>query len=408
MTQTDTHWLNRQRLVVYPGTVALAFICWIIYGLVNAQNGVDPAGNPLGYDFIQFWSVSHIGLHEAPVLAYDVQHLTAVEKTIAPAQVGILPWRYPPTFYLMVLPLALAPMWFAWAGFMLGTLALYVWAFRRTIQIPLALLCLAGFGPLWYNLLGGQTGFLTASLAAGGLLCLDKRPIRAGVLIGLLAIKPHLALLFPLCLIAIGAWRAFFAAAVTVVVFVLASLAVLGGDTLMGFLHGLGEAQHLLEIGRSPLAKMPSIFVSLRLLNVPATPAYVAHGVVALLAAWVVWRIWRRCADARLRNAALMTGSMFISPYIFDYDMVWLAFPVAWLVLYCLENGWLRFERELLALCWATTLFIAVVSMHTISHIAPIALGMLLWFIYRHTVPRLPQSEVGPETCRGLRDDGSS
>jgi len=407
MTQTDMHWLNKKRLVVYPGTVALVFICWIIAALMKAQNGVDPEGNPLGYDFIQFWSVSHIGLHEAPVLAYDVPHLTGVEKSIAPALVGFLPWRYPPTFYLLVLPFALIPMRLAWAGFVLGTLALYVWVFRRAVRIPLALLCLAGFGPLWFNLMGGQTGFLTASLAAGALLCLDNRPIRAGVLIGLLAIKPHLAVLFPLCLVAVGAWRAFFSAMFTVVVFVLASLAVLGGDTLMAFFHGLGEAEHLLEIGSSPLAKMPSVFVGLRLLKVPLIPAYAVHGIVALLVAWVVWRIWRRCADARLRNAALMTGSMFVSPYIFDYDMVWLAFPIAWLVLHCLEKGWLRFERELLFLVWAATLFIAVVSKHTVSHITPIALGVLLWLIYRRAIPRAPQEMACLETCRGLRDDDS-
>jgi len=261
---------------------------------------------------------------------------------------------------------------------------LYVAVFRRVIRAPQALLCLLGFGPLWNNLMAGQTGFLTASLAAGALLCLKARPVSAGVLIGLLAIKPHLAVLFPLCLIAVGAWRAFFAAAATVTAFVLISLAVLGGDTLAAFLHGLSEAQQWLAAYKSPLLKMPSVFNALRILDAPLALAYILHGAAALCAAWVVWRIWRGCADARLRNAALMTGSFFISPYIFDYDLVWLAFPVAWLVLYCQEHGWRRFEREILLLCWADTLFIAVLAKHLWFHTAPIALGVLLWLIYRH------------------------
>jgi hypothetical protein len=87
-----------------------------------------------------------------------------------------------------------------------------------------------------------------------------------------------------------------------------------------------------------------------------------------------------------------MTGGFFISPYIFDYDMAWLAFPVAWLTLYCLETGWRRFEKELLVLFWADTLFIAVVAQHTVTHTVPLVLAALLWMIYRRAAesPRLP------------------
>lgn len=393
MALVNRHWLDQGRLSVYPGVAALVFVFWVAYALVGGRSGMDPAGNPLGYDFLQFWAVSKIGLHDLAVLAYDGHHLAAVEKTVAPALNGVLPWRYPPMFYLIVLPFSLISMWVGWVSFSLGTLALYVWAFCRAIRagspatrrIPIlrALVILAGFGPLWFNLLNGQTGFLTAALAAGALLCLKRRPVAAGVLIGLLCIKPHLAVLLPLCLVAIGAWRAFLSAAVTVVVFTLISTLVLGADTLVAFLLGLREASQLLDAGQAPLAKMPSVFVSLRLLHAPLVLAYVVHGIVAVFVSGVVWRIWRGCQDERLRNAAMMTGTFFISPYVFDYDMVWLAFPVAWLCLYCMETGWRRFERELLVLFWADTLLIAVVAKQTVTHTVPLALGLLLWMIYR-------------------------
>lgn len=386
MTMANRHWMNRQRLILYPGLVALVFIAWHVVFLFKAKNGMDPGGNPLGYDFIQFWSVSHIGLHESPVQAYDVEHLGALEKTVAPALKGNLPWRYPPMFYLLILPFSLLSLQLGWACFALGTLALYVWAFRRVIGGPQALLCLVCFGPLWNNLLAGQTGFLTASLAAGALLCLNNRPVRSGVLIGLLCIKPHLAVLFPLCLIAIGAWRAFFAAAATVLVLALISMAVLGGETFTAFFHGLNEAQQWLVHLKSPLLKMPSVFVGLIVLNAPPVWAYAVHGVVVLLVAWTVWRIWRVCPDSRLRNAALMTGSLMVSPYVFDYDMVWLAFPVAWLTLYCMEKGWRRFEREFLLLLWADTLFIALLAKQLWIHTTPIFLGVLLCLIYCHAI----------------------
>ncbi len=398
------HWLNRERLVVYPGAVALMFVCFIVYALVQAEIGMNMAGNPLGYDFVQFWSVSHIGLHEHPALAYDVSHLTAVEKGFVPTLDGILPWRYPPTFYLLVLPFSLLPMQISLAVFVLVTLAFYVWTFCRVIQdgrsdlswvtTPRAVLCLAAFGPAWFNLLGGQTGFLTASLAAGALLCLERRPILAGVLIGLLCIKPHLAVLFPVCLIAIRAWRAFFAAAITVIVFTLLSVGVLGADTVGAFFRGLSEAGQLLAAGQSPLTKMPSVFVSLRMLHVPPPLAYSVHGVVAIVVAWTVWRVWRHCSDARLRNAALVTGSFFISPYVFDYDMSWLAFALAWFALYGMERGWRRFEREVLVLFWAGTLFIALLAQQTVTHTVPLMLGALLWMIHRRAAEQVLSSDL--------------
>ena len=44
------------------------------------------------------------------------------------------------------------------------------------------------------NAIGGQNGFLSAALLLGGTLLIDRRPILAGVLFGLLTFKPHLGL----------------------------------------------------------------------------------------------------------------------------------------------------------------------------------------------------------------------
>ncbi len=47
----------------------------------------------------------------------------------------------------------------------------------------------------------------------GALLQLDKRPVLAGILFGLLAYKPQFGLLIPFVLAASGRWRTFAAAA---------------------------------------------------------------------------------------------------------------------------------------------------------------------------------------------------
>src|SRR5207253_7794896 len=50
----------------------------------------------------------------------------------------------------------------------------------------------------------------------------------AGILFGLLTYKPHLGLVLPFALLALGAWRAIFAGTVTAIVLVGTSVAVFG------------------------------------------------------------------------------------------------------------------------------------------------------------------------------------
>jgi len=242
---------------------------------------------------------------------------------------------------------------------------------------------LAGFSAVWINFMHGQNGFLTAALAGAGILCLRKRPYLAGVFIGLLAIKPHLALLFPVALVAIGAWRTLATAAATAFALTAAGTAVLGRATLAACLNGLGEARHFLEDGGLPWQKMPTVFAFSRLLGLPVAVAYGLHIVVAVGAALAVWHVWRRCSDWELRGAALMTATFLISPYVFDYDLAWLAFPIAWLALKGIRGGWLGREREILTAAWILPFLMAPIASTISLQIGPFVLIALLWIVVR-------------------------
>jgi hypothetical protein len=266
--------------------------------------------------------------------------------------------------------------------------------------------CLAAFSGLWMNLCQGQNAFLTAALAAAAILCLRRRPALAGVCIGLLAIKPHLVLLFPVALLAIGAWRAITAAALTATAFMAAGTAVLGTATLEACWSSLGTARHLLETGLLPWPKMPTIFAFMRLLGAPVAAAYTTHGIVALAAGLAVWRVWRSCSNWFLRGASLMTATFLISPYVFDYDLDWLAFPIAWLVIDGLRHGWLPIEREILVAAWALPLVLAPIARATSFQIGPFALGALLWIILRRagTARRKTEITARPRLREAERD----
>ena len=377
------HWLNRERLSNYPRIILAFFFVIGLLWVLMSKNMVDLKGKPLGYDFITFWAASHIALAGHPQDAYNIPLLFKAEQIAVPASKYIFVWYYLPSFYLVVLPLALLPYIAAFWAFILSTLGAYLLLFRRIVRGNTAMWCIAAFSGLWMNFFHGQNAFLTAALASAALLCVERRPVLAGLFIGLLAIKPHLALLFPVALIAIGAWRTFITAALTAITFTAIGTAILGTAVLKGCLASLSYARLFLENGFLPWAKMPSMFAFMRLLGIPVAGAYVVHCVIALGAVIIVWRVWRRCQDRNLRGATLMTATFLVSPYVFDYDLAWLAFPIAWLALAGLRNGWLRGEREVLVVAWLMPMLMAPIAASLNVQVGPLVLCSLLWITIR-------------------------
>jgi len=83
--------------------------------------------------------------------------------------------------------------------------------------IPWALFFLLPLsGAVVQNIAAGQNGSLSAFFLAGALLTLERRPIVAGVLFGLMTFKPQLALLIAPTLLFGRHWRALIVLAVTV------------------------------------------------------------------------------------------------------------------------------------------------------------------------------------------------
>ena len=378
-----THWLNQERLEIYPrivlGLIVVISIGWILL----SKNMLDLKGKPLGADFIAFWAASHIALAGHAADAYNIRSLVKAVQVAVPASQSIFAWYYPPSFYLVVLPLALLPYMAAYLTFILSTLACYLLALRRIVVNTTAKWCLAAFPGLWMNVFHGQNAFLTAALAGTAMLCLRRRPILAGVFIGLLTLKPQLAVLFPVALLAIGAWRALISAALTALCFSGLGTAVLGSASIRGCFASLGYARQFLESGALPWVKMPTVFAFLRLLGTPVIGAYAVHGLVAAGAVFAVWYVWRRSADWELRGAALFAATFLCSPYMFDYDLAWLAFPIGWLALAGLRTGWLSGEREVLVAAWLLPLAMDPLATVLQLQVAPFVLIGLLGITVR-------------------------
>lgn len=343
------HWLTPQRVRIYSATILTASL---IYLLRSAWHDWTLFGQPNGFDYAVFWVASRLTLDGTPLLAYSYESLSRVALTISPTIVKLGPWFYPPNFLLLVRPLALIPCQLGYPIFAITTTALFVMLMRRLAPMREAWWPILGFTGIWLNVAQGQNAALTATLVLLALVLLEKRPVLAGICIGLLSIKPHLAVLFPIALACGGMWVAFASAAVTATVFTAISVFVFGTAIIPVFLHGLALASWAVESGELPWQQTTSIFATLRALHVSVGPAYFvqACGAVAAVAC-VVW-VWRRSRSPISRATSLIAGTLMTSPYLFNYDTIWLAIPIAMISVDSIRNGWLKGEREIVVAAW--------------------------------------------------------
>ena len=378
---SDLHWLNAIRLRTYP---RMFLLLYAIIGLGALWYWTHQPGFSgfIVSDLAVFWIVAQFSLSGHAADAYLPAQLHLAMAQIAPGIQGAYGWFYPPTFYLLITPLGLLSYWAAYVAFMGISLVGYVSALRRILPGKEAMWGLAAFPGVWINLLTGQNGMLTAALAGAGLLALRQQPTLAGVLIGLLALKPHLALLFPVALVAIGAWRTLIVSAVTVFVFTGIGVLYLGTATLGAWAQSLELARTIMEAGKTA-PMMPTMFAMMRLINAPLPLAYTMHALMAVAATVAVWKVWRSDVSDELKGAVLMTATLLVSPYLMEYDLAWLGFPIAWGVQAGLRSGWMHGDREILLAAWLLPLFTVVLAWLFRIQMGPWVIAALMWVTMR-------------------------
>ena len=390
-------WLTRRRLVVYPKLFLAVYAVIAVVWLMSSKGLVDPAGHPIGADFIDPWSASWLTLHGAPAAVYNVARLWSVERSaVADPAVGFAGFHYPPTCLLIVLPLAMLPYAWSLIAWTAATLAAYLGVMWKIDPERDSLWLAIAFPGALVNLTNGQNGFITLALLGAALLTLKRRPILAGVMFGLMSYKPQYGVLVPIFLVATGRWRAIGWASVTVVLFAALSLAIFGEQTWQAFFASVSFTRHVvLEQGGSGFEKLQSAFAAARLWGFGVAASYAFQAAVSLITALAVIWIWRRTAKFDLHAAALATGILLATPYIMDYDLVVLALPIAWLAMEGRRSGFLPWEKSLLAFVWLLPLFARSLAGRAMIPIAPLAMLLLLADIARRAQLPAPAPEQG-------------
>jgi len=385
-------WLTLSRARLWALAVLIASAGGLVYLVATSDGLIDFQGRPLGTDFASFYAAGTYVLDGNASAPFDQAAHYARQQALFGAATPYYGWLYPPFFLFIAGALALMPYLLAlivWQG---ATFALYLLAIRAIIRTApeasganhLWLLLAVAYPAVLVNLGHGQNGFLTAALFAAALVTLERRPVMAGVLFGLLIYKPQFGLLIPLALLASGRWRAIMAAGVTIAVLALATLAAFGPEVWSAFFASSKVARAvLLESGEVGWHKLVSVLSWVRMWGGSVGAAYAIHGVVALIAAAAVIWLWRSPARYPLKAAGLVVAAIVAAFHSHDYDLMVLAPALAFLAVDGLARGFAPYEKTVLAAVWIVPLVSRSAAQVTLIPLGTIAtltlLALVLW-----------------------------
>jgi len=287
---------------------------------------------PLGIDFMPMWAAGH-EIFRHPERVYDFAKLTHFQHPLLEGFRGPRPFVYPPTSLLLFAPIACVPFGLANALWTIFGLVAMLCALAGPAPRPLVLTAMVLMPAGVLVLLTGQITFLIVAMTVGGLLGLERRPLLAGTLFGLAGVlKPQAMVLLPVALIAIGQWRVVATTALVAGLAVVASLIVFGGAAWIDWLLALGQFGHW--VMRAYALEEWMVTPTALGMNLRLDPGSLdvwrlgfAVGAVAMVVV-----VFRSTGDLARRVAALLGGSLFITPYAMHYDAALVA-PAAAIML---------------------------------------------------------------------------
>jgi hypothetical protein len=316
-------------------------------------NGLSQLSDRLPYwDFTNLWAGTRMAVEGHVGWLFDVERYRGALRSMFNPALPNQEWSYPPSILLFGLPLSLLPIFWAYLVWTLGTVAAFRWVLSRLPISPAARWAIATSPAVVTSAVFGQNGALTAALMVGALVLAPSRPVLAGLLAGLLTVKPHLGVLLPFVFIAAGNWRAFLSAAVTAVAMVVVTGLLFGFDTWLLFYERTRPLMAAIMEAPYPQlyhANALTVFIMGRSLGLSVLGSYALQGLATLAAIAVVVWLWRRQSGIGLGDRVVLTAllSILATPYGYTYDLGPYSLGVAWFFLRAREPN-----RYLFCLLW--------------------------------------------------------
>jgi hypothetical protein len=279
----------------------------------------------VGRDFLNLWMYGRAAFGADPARFYDLAtYNDALAALLGPGYPG-QNWPNPPNALVVMAPFGLLAYFPALACWFAVSLLAFYFSCRPAFTDPRALPIVAISPAALMCIMSGQSSFLTTAALFASFALLDRRPAIAGLLIGLLTVKPQLGLLFPVMLIASGRWCVIGYAALVASALVAASIAIGGEQSWHDYVTKALPLQG--EVLRDPSGiAMPyhaTIFMNFRgLLGDRIAEAVQALAALAAVAGvFAVFR-YRRDSDPALLRAFFLACTICASPYMGTYDVL--------------------------------------------------------------------------------------
>lgn len=368
--------LGQRRVAAY------ALIVLVAYLPMMAKVFAEATGT-IGSDFLAFWGAGRLVADGTPELVYN---LAAERAAQGPSGTGqLVAFVNPPPYLFVVAPLGWLPYAAAWVAWALAGWAIWFAVARRIL--PEASLAILAFPAAYLAASHAQNGFVTGALLIGGVIALRRSQALSGALLGALIIKPHLALLVPFWLAAGRKWTAFAAAGASALGLCLASLLVFGADTWAAYPESFKASAALMAQDPGPFfLRMATLYAALRQHGDPAV-AMACQAAVTLALLVLTCRFWSRARDETAAGAMMLAATALASPYLFSYDLAFLALPVFWLAGEARRTGWRPWEKLLLIVVWMAPLATRALALPLGINLMPLASALLVWMVWRRGTP---------------------
>lgn len=264
-------------------------------------------------DFTVFWTAARAD----PSSLYDAVAMTVAQAPLVGGQPGLRPFVNPPTALPWLLPFGRLPFWSALACWTALSLTVFFLAARQYVRgWGLGLLALSPL--VWISAATGQLSLLLGTALMTAVAVLPKKPVLAGILLGLAAtVKPHVTLLVPLALVAAREWRALLAATASGAMIGLSSLAIQGPQLWLDWIAAARSFPALVEAER-----LTASGVAMSSLQIFGLPGWLLSATGMIFGAATIWIAFARTSDRHVRLIGLVTGCLLASPYARQYDLV--------------------------------------------------------------------------------------
>ncbi len=343
----EAGWLTRERGRAWLALLAAGNVLGLIIAIGQAHGWLFPKTPHFSTEFMGFYAAGKIVNAGTPALNYAAgmavhNYINSVH--IAPAHAAmqralsgdpdliLFAFFYPPVSWLAFAPLARLPFYPAFFLWVALTSALGLAALRGILGRWRDLWPAAAYLSVFENAGVGENAFLIAGLLGFGFLQLDRQPALAGVLFGVLCLKPPLLLPVGLLLLFGGRWAALLGMGASAAILCAVSAWMFGWQSWFDYVSiTVPHADYMLRHHGFSYSIQVTVFSAMRMLGSGLPAADFAQACAAGFGILALFGAARR-SGTNIQAAILAASLPLILSVMLDYDLTICGLAIAFLV----------------------------------------------------------------------------